>query len=241
MKDKKGKKAQSPKKNKQKGKEASSCLSFGKLDLIYKIEFTEKDLEKPEEEVQQDEKGEKYYNIENINSIKDLKFIQDKKNILDKIALKGNNATLEQILTGNKMSKKKTKMEFIPYGIPKFEGEDEFFDKVYNYLNEKNHLDVNEKPLIEDGPYSLTFDLNFKDKSHSFSIGTGGDNKEEENKNEENKEEEKKEENNEEKTEPKKEEEKTEPKKEEKKEEPKKKRKKKTRKIQTISKRKRIQ
>ena len=231
MKDKKGKNAQNQKQNKQKGKEASSCLSFGKLDLIYKIEFTEKDLEKPEEEIKQDEKGEKYYNIENINSIKDLQFIQDKKNILDKISLKGNNATLEQILVGNKMSKKKTKMEFIPYGIPKFEGDDEFFDKIYNHLNEKNHLDINEKPLIEDGPYSLTFDLIFKDKSHSFSIGSGGDNKEEEkeNKEEENKEEEPKEEekNEEKKEEPKEEEknneEKTEPKKEEKKEEPKKK------------------
>ena len=231
MKDKKGKNAQNQKQNKQKGKEASSFLSFGKLDLIYKIEFTEKDLEKPEEEIKQDEKGEKYYNIENINSIKDLQFIQDKKNILDKISLKGNNATLEQILVGNKMSKKKTKMEFIPYGIPKFEGDDEFFDKIYNHLNEKNHLDINEKPLIEDGPYSLTFDLIFKDKSHSFSIGSGGDNKEEEkeNKEEENKEEEPKEEekNEEKKEEPKEEEknneEKTEPKKEEKKEEPKKK------------------
>ena len=49
---KKGKNDKSGKQNKQKPKETLGCLSFGKLDLIYKIDFTEKDLEKPEEEVQ---------------------------------------------------------------------------------------------------------------------------------------------------------------------------------------------
>ena len=97
MKDKKGKNAQSGKQNKQKPKEnPSGCLSFGKLDLIYKIDFSEKDLEKPEEEVKNDENGEKYYNIENFNSIADLKFMEGKKNIWDKIAMKANNATLEK-------------------------------------------------------------------------------------------------------------------------------------------------
>ena len=48
MKDKKGKSNQGGKQNKQKAKDSPGCLSFGKLDLIYKIEFSEKDLEKPE-------------------------------------------------------------------------------------------------------------------------------------------------------------------------------------------------
>ena len=77
------------------------------MDLIYKIDFTEKDLEKPEEEVQNDEKGEKYYNIENFNSISDLKFIEGKKNIWDKIVVKPNNSTMEQLLVASKMSKKR--------------------------------------------------------------------------------------------------------------------------------------
>ena len=194
MKDKKGKNTQKEKQNKQKPKEIPGCLSFGKLDLIYKIEFTEKDLEKPEK----DEKGDKYYNIEDFNSIKDLEFIKDKKNIWDKITLKSNNATLDQLLIANKMSKKKMNVEYIGYGRPKFENDEEFFQQIFNHVNEKNHFELNEKAFVEDGSYSLKFELVFKDKIHSFCIGSGGEDNEE--KKEENNEE-KKEENNEEKKE----------------------------------------
>ena len=195
MKDKKGGKNNQKKQPKQKVKELPGCLSFGKLDLIYKIEFTEKDLEKTEEEIKQDENGTKYRNIEDINTLTDLQFIKDKKNIWDKIILKPNNSTLEQLLTANKISKKKMAVEYITYGNPKFEGDEEYFLEIYNYLNEKNNLDINETPLVEDGSYSLKFELQFKDQTHTFKIGTGGEDKDEENKDEENKEEENKEEN----------------------------------------------
>ena len=196
MKDKKsGKNTQKGKQPKQKPKELPSCLSFGKLDLIYKIEFTEKDLEKTEEEIKQDENGSKYRNIEDINTLTDLQFIKDKKNIWDKIVLKPNNSTLEQLLTANKISKKKMVVEYITYGNPKFEGDEEYFLEIYNYINEKNNFEINETPLKEDSSYSLKFELQFKDQTHTFKIGTGGDDKEEENKEEENKGEEKKEEN----------------------------------------------
>ena len=175
MKDKKGKPTQKDKQSKQKQKETPGCLSFGKLDLIYKIEFAEKDLEKPEK----DENGEKYLNIEDINSIKDLEFIKDKKAIWDKITLRANNSTLEQLLIANKMSKKKMNVEYIGYGRPKFEGDEEFFSQIFNYVNEKNHFELNDKSFVEDGPYSLKFELVFKDKTHDFSIGSGGEDKEE--------------------------------------------------------------
>ena len=194
MKDKKGKNTQKSKQAKAKPKDIPGCLSFGKLDLIYKFEFIEKDLEKSEEEIQKDENGSKYYNIEDFNSIKDLKFLQDKKEIWERISLKPNNATLDQLLTANKISKKKMNIEYITYGIPKFEEEEEkFFLDIYNYVNEKNNLDINEKPLVEDGSYSLKFEFYFKDQTHSFCLGSGGENAEEEKK-EENREEEKKEE-----------------------------------------------
>ena len=194
MKDKKGKNTQKSKQAKAKPKDIPGCLSFGKLDLIYKFEFIEKDLEKSEEEIQQDENGSKYYNIEDFNSIKDLKFLQDKKEIWERISLKPNNATLDQLLTANKISKKKMNVEYITYGIPKFEEEEEkFFLDIYNYVNEKNNLDINEKPLVEDGSYSLKLEFFFKDQTHSFCLGSGGENAEEEKK-EENPEEEKKEE-----------------------------------------------
>ena len=194
MKDKKGKNTQKSKQTKAKPKDIPGCLSFGKLDLIYKFEFIEKDLEKSEEEIQKDENGSKYYNIEDFNSIKDLKFLQDKKEIWERISLKPNNATLDQLLTANKISKKKMNVEYITYGIPKFEEEEEkFFLDIYNYVNEKNNLDINEKPLVEDGSYSLKFEFYFKDQTHSFCLGSGGEKAEEEKK-EENPEEEKKEE-----------------------------------------------
>ena len=194
MKDKKGKNTQKSKQAKAKPKDIPGCLSFGKLDLIYKFEFIEKDLEKSEEEIQKDENGSKYYNIEDFNSIKDLKFLQDKKEIWERISLKPNNATLDQLLTANKISKKKMNVEYITYGIPKFEEEEEkFFLDIYNYVNEKNNLDINEKPLVEDGSYSLKFEFYFKDQTHSFCLGSGGEKAEEEKK-EENPEEEKKEE-----------------------------------------------
>ena len=196
MKDKKGtKNAQKGKQTKpQKAKDLPGVLSFGQLDLIYKIEFTEKDLEKTEEEIKQDENGNKYRNIEDINSLTDLQFIKDKKTVWDKIVLKPNNSTLEQLITANRISKKKILVEYISYGCPKFEGDEEYFLEIYNYINEKNNLEINEKPLVEDGSYSLKFELSFKDQTHTFKIGTGGDDKEEENKEEEKKEEEKKEE-----------------------------------------------
>ena len=113
-----------------------------------------------------------------------MKFIHEKKNIWDKITLKPNNGTLEQLLFANKMSKKKMNLEYIGYGRPKFEGDEEFFQEIFNYVNEKNHFILNDKSLIEDGPYSLKFELIFGDITHTFCIGSGGDNKEEEKKEE---------------------------------------------------------
>ena len=102
---KKPQKKQQGKQKQTKIKEAVPlALSFGKVDIVYKIEFTEKDLEKPEGGENPDDK---YYNIENFNSIKDLEFLKDKKNIWDKVQLVPNNSTLEQLIIANKISKKK--------------------------------------------------------------------------------------------------------------------------------------
>ena len=146
MKDKKQQKKPQGKQNKPKIKEAVPlALSFGKIDIIYKLEFTEKDLEKPEGE----NKEEKYYDIENFNSIKDLQFLKDKKNLWDKIQFVANNSTLEQLTIANKISKKKMHVDYIGYGRPKFEGDDQFFAEIFNYVNNKNFIDINEKAFID--------------------------------------------------------------------------------------------
>ena len=172
MKNNKGKNQQKKPqgKNKPKIKEAVPLtLSFGKLDIIYKLEFSEQDLLKPENE-QSD--GDKYYDIKNFNSIKDLEFMKDKKNIYDKIQLVPNNSTLEQLLIATKISKKKMHVDYIGYGRPKFEGDEEFFNEIFEYVNEKNHIDINQNPLSESGPYSFLFEFIYKNKTHSFSMGS---------------------------------------------------------------------
>ena len=66
------------------------------------------------------------------------------------------------------------------YGRPKIDGDEEFFQEIFNYVNEKNHFILNDKSLIKDGPYSLKFELIFADITHTFCIGSCGDNNEEE-------------------------------------------------------------
>ena len=185
MKDKKQQKKQQGKPAKQKIKDAIPlALSFGKVDLIYRIEFTEKDLEKPQGENQNNQnnqenkenKEDKYYDIENFNSIKDLQFLKEenKKYIWDKIQLIPCNSTLEQLLIANKISKKKMHVDYIGFGAPKFEGDEEFFNEIFIHVNEKNYIDINTKALSDSASYSITFEFIFKDKTHSFSLGSSG-------------------------------------------------------------------
>ena len=181
MKDKKQQKKPQGKQNKQKIKEAIPlALSFGKIDIIYRIEFSEKDLEKPENENQE----EKLYDIEKINSIKDLSFIQGKKNIWDKIQLIPNNSTLEQLIIANKIAKKKMHVDYIGFGSPKFGGDDEYFNEIFAYVNEKHFIDINSRSLTDSPAYSITFELIFKDKTHSFNLGEGSKKEGEEDKKE---------------------------------------------------------
>ena len=97
-----------------------TMFTMGHVDLIFKINLTDKDLEKPSsEENQNNEQNQKkneedkYYKLEDINSIKDLQFIQDKKEIWDKIVMSGGNDTMRQLIIGNKTSKKKCRIVFI--------------------------------------------------------------------------------------------------------------------------------
>ena len=166
MKDKKQQKNKQGKQNKQKIKEAVPLsLSLGKVDLIYKLELTEKDLEQGE--------GAEKLDIEKFNSIKDIQFLKDKKPLWDKIQFVPNNSTLEQLVIANKISKKKMHVDYMGYSRPKFEGDDEFFAEIFAYVNDKNYIEINEKQLVE-GSYSFTFEFTCKDKTHSFTLGSSG-------------------------------------------------------------------
>ena len=161
----------------------STLFTMGYVDLIFKLNLSDKDLEKNSEENQNSGNEEdKYYKLEDLQSIQDLNFIKDKKEIWDKITVSGGNDTIKQLLIGNKTSKKKCRIDYIGYGRPKFEGEEEFFDEIYNYVTAKNHLTINPTPLDEGARSSLTIILNHKGKQQIIQNGKSQEEEDKENK-----------------------------------------------------------
>ena len=170
----------------------STMFTMGYVDLIFCLNLSDKDLEKPSSEENasneqnQDKKKEneqdKYYKLEDLNSIKDLNFIKDKKEIWDKIILSGGNDTMRQLIIGNKTSKKKCRIDYIGYGRPKFEGDEEFFDEIYNYVTSKNNLIINKTPLNEGSRSSLIIKLIYKGQIKIISNGKTQEEEDKENK-----------------------------------------------------------
>jgi len=162
-------------------------FAMGHVDLIFSLNLTDKDLEKPDSDNQQSDgkKGkeeDKYYKLEDLTSISSLNFMKDKKEIWERIVLNGGNDTIKQLLIGNKASKRKCHIDYIGYGRPKFEGEEEFFDEIYNYVTSKNHLTISKTPLIEGGSSSLTIILKHKGKTQTINSGKSQEEEEKENK-----------------------------------------------------------
>ena len=157
----------------------STLFAMGYVDLIFKLKLTNKDLLKSEDGQQQSEQNEKqgqktddkYYNISDFKSIEDLQFLKDKRELWDKITLTGGNDTIKQLLIGNKIAKKKSKIEFFGYNRPTFEGNTKFFSDIFNYVCSKNNLIINETPLEENARFTLNIILYHKGESNVISIG----------------------------------------------------------------------
>ena len=157
-KNKKGKKKEQKQKE-EKIQFSGMTFAMGQLDLIFEITFDDKDLENPNSTSDDD----KYFKIEDMKSIKDLSFLKDKnEEFLNTIKLKPNNEFIKQLLLGNKMSKKKTFIDLICYGRPKFEGDNEFFDRIFEYVTVRNNLQINKTPLEDGSRYSLLIQLKHK-------------------------------------------------------------------------------
>ena len=65
-------------------------FTMGELDLVFRIDFREDDLEKLESENKSGEKESKegnnnYYKLEDINTLKDLSFIKENEDLWDRI------------------------------------------------------------------------------------------------------------------------------------------------------------
>ena len=84
-------------------------LTMGELDLIFKINFKDEDLEKSSKEAKDDDK---YYKLEDLTDIKSLSFLKDKEEIWDRFKLFPGNENIKLLIMGGKNCKKKC---FIDY------------------------------------------------------------------------------------------------------------------------------
>ena len=200
-KNKKKNKKDSKQKKSEEAKIDGMSLAIGEMDLIFDLTLDDKDLENPKSSSEDD----KYIKIEDLKSIKDLSFLfkkdeegkseeekkeQEKKiqDIVNRIKIIPNSEFMKQLLLGNKISKKKTFIDLICYGRPKFEGDNEFFDPIFKQVNLKYGLQINETPLSENSRYSLIINIRHKKHPEQLSViedGTSPEKMKEEKKKEE--------------------------------------------------------
>ena len=167
--------AKSQKKSVKKKTQPSSqgtILSMGNIDLAFKIEFSDEDLIIKEEG--EENKDKSYYNIEDFNSIKDLAFLKDRKEVWDKFILQPKNDTLEHLLLANILRKKQVITEYIGFGRPNFTDNEKFFSEIFDYVSKKNNIIFNKTPLKARYESSIYFELKHKDKNKSFEVKKEG-------------------------------------------------------------------
>jgi len=162
-----------------------TLFAMGYFDLIFKIKFSKKDLLKSDEDLkkvensenneengeQENEIDDRYYHIDDLNKIEDLQFLKNKKELWDKISLSGGNETLKQLLIGNRISKRRCKIEYFAFNRPIFEENESFFSEIFNHICAKNHLYINETPLEESARFTLKIILEHKGETNIISIG----------------------------------------------------------------------
>ena len=167
----------------------SVLFAMGYFDVILKIKFTKEDLLKPSENKETSENPENpdsstpndnYYHIEDLNSIEDLDFLENKKHLWDKIIISGGNDTLKQLLIGNRISKKKCKIEYFSFNRPLFTGKQEFFSKIFEHICNKNNIYFSDIPLESSARYSLKIIIQHKFEMNTIFIGNSFEDEEKE-------------------------------------------------------------
>ena len=134
---------QNPKKvNKEKSFDSPKCnmISFGKLNLTFIIEFNPRDLI----EMKDGQKIE--HSIDDIKSVRDLEFIKDNKELINRIKLKSEDDSIEELIMLNKVSLGNRVIEFFPMQIPKFNNL-QFFKSIFEEVTKKYGLVINKTSL----------------------------------------------------------------------------------------------
>ena len=128
--------------NKEKPSDSPKCNMFaiGKLNLTFIIEFNAKDLIETKD-------GKKIeHSIHKIKTVKDLEFIKDNKELINRIKLESEDDSIQELIMLNKVSKGNRVIEFFPMQIPKF-NKVQFFKSIFEEVTKKYGLVINKSSL----------------------------------------------------------------------------------------------
>ena len=168
------------KETKNKPEQKFSILSMGYIDLTFKIEFTDEDLEikninntekeNKENNKENENKQKLFYNINDFHQLKDLDFLKERKNIWDKFQLIPNSTTLEHLLISNILPKGNIDIEYIGFGYPGFDEGEEFFEEIFEYIAKKNNIFFNKNPLSHYRKCKFKFEFSHNLNYNNFEI-----------------------------------------------------------------------
>lgn len=135
-------------------------LCIGNVDLELTLEFLPEELEDLEIE------------FDDLNSIQDLKFLEEKKHFWVRIDLTSNNPTLMTLLYANKVSKRNAYIEYTAIGMKEFSDEEKFFEEILTFVTESNGLTITTPALDEGGRYSIVLNLICDEKVKKIVLGS---------------------------------------------------------------------
>ena len=150
------------------------CIfSMGPINLIFELEFEKNDLRNYSLDVNYNSK---YYKFEEIDSLKGLHFLLNNELIWNKIKIKTENQTLNQLLSINQNSEEKCLIDYIGFGPLLFENEESFFNGIFNYVTKKYYLSINENFLDENFSSEFTIELKYQNNSKTIKFEKNKDN-----------------------------------------------------------------
>ena len=149
--------------------QSKALLLMGNINITFKIEFSDKDLEISKENEEGDNEIKEYYNINDFQTIKDLEFLKNKKEVWDKFELiPNNNTTLKYLFLANAIREKKTHIDYIGFGRPSFTNDEEFFEEIFNHVAKKYNIIFKKTPLNTGIESIVKFEFKHKNYYNNF-------------------------------------------------------------------------
>ena len=159
------------KKNQKLEKKETTILVMGELDITLKIDFKEEDLLIESEE---NKEQKNYYKLRHLTDISSLSFLHKKEDILKRFKLSSKNETIKLLIIGNQNTEKKSIIDYICFGIPLFNNEEEFFNDVLDFITKRYGIIFNKKPLNVNAGYYIKIEMNYEGKKQEIVIESKG-------------------------------------------------------------------